>query len=65
MNSWLDWAGRGIGASYRACNRILFAAIAAGGANLERVDGLARTGLMLAIECSIISIPGRPNAYDA
>ena len=57
--------GREARASYRACRRILFTAIAAGGANLKRVGGLARTGLMLAIGCPPISVPGRTNTYAA
>ena len=65
MNNPSDGIIREAGASYRACRRILFIAIAAGGANLERVGGLASTRLMLAIEFSLISIPGRMNAYAA
>ena len=61
----LKLGDRGAGASYRVCRRVLFAAIAAGGANLERVGGLARTGLMLAIEYSFISMPGTWSAYAA
>ncbi len=65
MNDFLDWDGGDAGASYRACRRVLFVAIAAGGANLEMVDGLARTGLILAIGYSLISMPRRRNTYAA
>ena len=65
MNNRLGGGIRQVGVSYRACRRILSTAIAAGGANLERVGGLARTGHMLAIGCSLISMPGRANAYAA
>ena len=65
VKDWLESSGREARESYRACRRVLFAAIAAGGANLERMGGLARTGFMLAIEYPLISIPGEANAYAA
>ena len=65
VKDWLDWGSREARETYRACRRVLFAAIAAGGANLERVGGLARTRLILAIEYSLVSIPRRTNTYAA
>lgn len=65
VKDWLGWSSSEARESYRACRRVLFAAIAAGGANLEMVGGLARTGLMLAIEYSLISIPGKGSSYAA
>ena len=61
----MEWGEKEAGASYRACRRVLFAAIAAGGANLERTGGLARTVFMLAIEYSLLPTPGSKNAYAA
>lgn len=58
MNNRLCGVIREAGASYRVWRRVLFTAIAAGGANLERVGGLARTGLTLAIEYSLTYMPG-------
>lgn len=65
MKNWLGGSVVEARESYRACRRVLFAAIAAGGANLERVGGLARTGLTLAIEVSLISMPPGASAYAA
>lgn len=65
MNNPSDGIIREAGASYRACRRILFTAIAAGGANLERVGGLASTRFTSAIGYPLIAIPGRMNAYAA
>ena len=65
VKDWFYWGRREARESYRACRRVLFAAIAAGGANLERVGGLTRTGIMLAIEYSLIYMHQRINAYAA
>ena len=65
MDDCSIWVGKDTGEPYRACRRVRFAAIAAEGANLERMGGLARTGFMLAIEDSLISMPPGANAYAA